>query len=89
MIVLLHVLIALSSLAFTSYLYFSPSRNKLRVGYILVATTLASGTYLVLSTHSNMLQSCLTGLICLAIAFTGIIAAQHKLSTVKEDKTTD
>jgi hypothetical protein len=45
MMVILHVLIALSSIVFTTYAYFRPSASKLRVGYGLVGLTLATGLY--------------------------------------------
>jgi hypothetical protein len=85
MIVLIHVLAALVSLIFTSYTYIFPAQNKIRASYGLVALTLGSGTYLVVSTKSNMLKACLTGLIYLAIVLTAIIAAQSKLAATKTE----
>jgi hypothetical protein len=78
MIVLLHVLIALSSIAYTTYLYFRPTKRKFYASYGLIAATLASGTYLVISTHSPLLSSCVTGLIYLGIVLTGVLAASRK-----------
>lgn len=79
MIVLLHVLIALGSIAFTTYLYFRPSKRKFYASYGLIAATLGSGTYLVVSTHSPLLSSCMTGLIYLGVVLAGTAAAQQKL----------
>jgi uncharacterized lipoprotein YbaY len=61
MILLLHIIIALTSVAFTTYLMFAPSRTKLRASYALVAATLASGTLLVVQHPAHLLQSCLSG----------------------------
>lgn len=80
MIVLLHVLIALSSVAWTTYLYFAPTKGKFYAAYGLIGATLASGTYLVISTHSPLLSSCVTGLIYLGIVLTGVFAASRKLA---------
>jgi hypothetical protein len=80
MIVLLHVLIAFSSIAFTTYLYFRPSRRKFYASYGLVAATLASGTYLVVSTHAPMLSSCTSGLLYLVIIGFSLFAAFRRLS---------
>lgn len=80
MIVLVHVLIALSSLAFASYVFARPSLGRLRISYSLIGATLASGTYLVISTHSPLLQACLMGLVYLAIATTATLAAHKKLA---------
>lgn len=81
MIILLHVLIALTSIIYSGYAFFAPSKAKIRASYGLVAATLISGTYLVVSTHSPILSSCVTGLIYLGIVMSGILAAQHKLTT--------
>jgi hypothetical protein len=80
MIVLLHVAIALSSLAWTTRLYFRPSKNGFRAAYGLIAATLASGTYLVISTHSPLLSACTTGLIYLTAVAATIVLARSKLS---------
>lgn len=79
MVLMLHIIIALTSLAYTSITYFMPSKNKLRTSWTLAVLTIASGTWLVISTHSALLQSCITGLVYLAVISAGIIAAQHKL----------
>lgn len=81
MIVLLHVLIALSSIAFTTYLYLRPSKRKFYASYGLIAATLASGTYLVASTHSPLLSSCMTGLIYLGVVTFGVLTAHHKMAS--------
>ena len=78
MIILLHVLIALSSVAFTTYLYLRPSKGKFYVSYGLIAATLGSGTYLVVSSGSPLLSSCMTGLLYLGVVLTGIVAAREK-----------
>lgn len=79
MILVLHIVIALASIAYTTLTYFTPSKSKLRVSWSLVALTLASGTWLVISMQSALLHSCMTGLIYLAVVSAGIIAAQQKL----------
>ncbi len=79
MILLLHIIIALASIAYTTYTYITPSTNRLRIAYSLVAATLISGTYLVVSTHSPLLSSCVTGLVYLMFISVGIIAASRKL----------
>jgi len=80
MIVLLHILIAVTSVAYATWLYFSPSPAKLRVAYGLVATTVASGVYLVVAAPSHLAQACVTGLVYLGIVSAAILAARHKLA---------
>jgi predicted ATPase len=81
MTLIIHIIIALLSLVFSAYVFFSPSKSKLRMSYGLVAMTLISGTYLVISTHSPILSACTSGLIYLSVVMTATIAAQRKLAT--------
>lgn len=85
MIVLAHVIIALISVVYTTYLLFAPSKPKLRISYSLVAATIASGTYLIISTHANMLKACMTGLIYIGAISIAIALARHKLAVQKEN----
>jgi len=78
--VLLHIVIALSSLVYTTYLFVRPSKRKFYVNYGLIALTLVSGTYLVVSTHAQMLQACTTGVIYIGAVTLGMIAARHRLA---------
>jgi hypothetical protein len=78
MIILLHVIIALSSMLFTSYLYFVPTKRNFIVSYILIGLTLLSGTYLVLSTSTKMLSACEAGLAYIGGVLVVIVAAQRK-----------
>ena len=80
MIVLLHVVVALAGLAQSTYAFFSPSRAKVRASFALLAATIASGTYLVVSTHSPMLQACMTGLLYTGVVSLGIVGANRKLA---------
>lgn len=79
MLIMIHVLIAVSSLLYTGYTYVRPSRKALRISYAFVAATLGSGTYLVVTMHSPLLSACTTGLLYLAVVMAGILAARHKL----------
>lgn len=62
MVVLLHVLVALSSIAFTALLIISPSKFRLKISYGLVAATLGSGTYLAAFYPNHLAQACLSGI---------------------------
>jgi len=82
MILIFHIIIALSSLAFTTYAFFSPSARKLQASYALVGLTLATGTYLVIHKPSHIMQGCATGLLYVAIVTIGIVSAQKKLTDI-------
>lgn len=80
MSLILHLTIALSSIAYATYVLLSPSRSRLAVSWSLVALTLASGTYLVVSTHAPMLQSCMSGLLYTGFVSLGLFSAWRKLA---------
>ncbi len=80
MLLLLHIIIATTSIIYTAYVYFFPTRSKLNIAYSLVAGTLISGTFLLLSTPSHMVSTCITGLTYLGEVSIGIISARHKLA---------
>jgi len=84
MIVLAHVLIALSSVLYTSYLFLRPSKAKFYVSYGLIGLTLASGTYLVVSTHSRLLPACEAGLLYLGVVLAGLISAHYRLANASD-----
>lgn len=79
---LFHILIALVSLLFTTYLYFFPSETKLYTAEAMVLLTTVSGIYLVFSKSVNILQVCLTGLAYLVAVSIGLMATRKKLAVV-------
>lgn len=79
MILLLHISIALSSLAYTTYLLFQPSNRKLLVSYGLIAGTIASGTYLTITAPSHILEACVMGLLYTAITLFGTVRVRRTL----------
>lgn len=80
MVLIFHIFVAIGSLAFTTYLYLRPSKSKLKLAYSMVATTLLSGTYLVWSTKTPLLQACTMGLVYLSLIAFGLAFAHLKLS---------
>lgn len=81
MILALHILIALGSVGYTTYVFFAPTTAKLRASYALVALTLLSGTYLAVSNPAHILQTCVSGLIYTGAVSVGIAFARKKLAT--------
>jgi hypothetical protein len=84
MILIAHIIIALSSICVTTALAFWPSPLKLRLSAGLIGLTLATGTYLVISMHSPLLSACMTGLIYLAVALSGVGVGYWRLATAKQ-----
>jgi hypothetical protein len=79
MIVLIHVLIALSSIGIATVTFFKPSIRRLFVSYGFIVATVASGTFLLLSSPSNILKSCLSGLFYLTVVTLVTIATHVKV----------
>jgi hypothetical protein len=81
MVLLTHIVIALTSIIVTSWAFFVPSQAKLRATYVLAGLTLVSGTFLVVSAKAHLVQACATGLVYLAIVSFGIVATERKLAS--------
>jgi hypothetical protein len=80
MILLAHILIALSGVLYTTYLLFFPSLRGIRTSQALVALTAASGVLLIIVKPQNWAHVCLSGLVYIAIVSVGIFVAQKKLA---------
>lgn len=83
MLLVPHIIIALGSIIYSTYLFFAPSKRNLRISYGLVGLTLASGTLLVVTSGARVLQACITGLLYLGVVSTGILYAHYELSHAK------
>ena len=80
MALLLHIVVALASIAASALLLLQPSRTKLHTSYGLVALTLLSGTYVAWAAHTHIMQACLSGLLYLGFVTSLIFMAQRKLA---------
>ena len=80
MIVLLHVIIALSSIVIAAYSYLRPSRKSLSMNYGLIAATIGTGFYLVVNEPAHMIEACLMGVAYLAIVSATTVMARVKLA---------
>jgi len=83
MLIITHIVIALSSIVYSAMLYLKPLKFKFYIAYLLVGLTLVTGTVLVIQTHSSLTHSCFAGLIYLAVVLAGIVPAHYKLSSAK------
>lgn len=77
---LLHIIIALSSIGVTGVAFLNPSKAKLNIGYFFVALTLITGVYLMIVGHANLIRTCVTGLIYLGFVTVGLVSAHKKLA---------
>jgi hypothetical protein len=84
MLLLTHIIIALASIATTTYLAFAPSRGKFYASYALIGLTLITGTILVITLHAPMLKTCLSGLAYLAVALSGVVVGYRRFAHAKQ-----
>ena len=80
MALITHIIIALSSVAFTTLLFVAPTQVKFRINYALIGLTLATGTYMVVSTNTAILKACMSGLLYVSLVTLGTIAARIKFA---------
>jgi len=67
MILLLHILIAISSIGIATFTYFKPTVKRLGMSYGFIVATVASGTALLVMNPSNLLHTCLSGLFYITV----------------------
>ncbi len=79
LLVIIHVLIAISSIAYTGYTFLFPTKTKFKISYAFVAATLTTGTYLVMMKPAHMVSACMTGIVYLAFVTVGLVAAHQRL----------
>jgi len=79
MLLLIHISLALMSLVVATSALKAPSLRKIRLNYGLAAGTLASGTYLVFTSHAPLASSCTSGLLYLGFAIGMTYAAHQRL----------
>lgn len=84
MLLAAHILIALASVGYTTYVFFVPSTAKLRASYALVALTIISGTYLAIANPAHILHTCVSGLLYTSIVSVGIAVTRRKLANATE-----
>lgn len=81
MILLFHIIAAVAGVIYATYMYFFPSKTKVNMTYGLMALTIGSGTYLLWSLKTHVLQGCVMGLAYVAGVTALIILANRKLAT--------
>lgn len=80
MAIILHVLIALISIAYTGFTLLHPNKSKLNISYGLVGLTLITGTGLVIANPTHMVSACFSGIVYLSFMTLGIVTAHKKLA---------
>ncbi len=80
MLIVLHILSAVSSIILTSYLIFKPNRRGTRFSYGLVGSTVATGFMLIVFAGANILSTCISGLLYLTVVAIGLVIVNRRLA---------
>lgn len=80
MILMLHILIALSSVVVAGLSYAKPSHTTVQTASGLALGTLASGTYLVVSERAPLMHACVSGLIYFSLVSFLVITGSRRLA---------
>lgn len=83
MILLLHIGVALLSLAFAAMTFIVPSHIKLKISYGLVGLTLATGFYLVIMAPAHMAEACVMGLLYTSLIIVATVFTRRKLMSAE------
>lgn len=86
MVILIHVIIALTSIIIASVGLFRPSLRTFAISYGFIIATVASGTVLLVSSPSHILQSCLSGLGYITVVSIMTIASHVRLGHLATEK---
>lgn len=80
MLLLLHIIVALSSLVAVSFAYAGINRLALRIATVLGVGTFLSGSLLIVMAPSHLLSACLVGLGYFTILSFGVVLTRAKLA---------
>lgn len=84
MIILIHIVIALASIVIASFTLLKPDFKKLVVSYGFIIATITSGTLLLITAPSHILQSCMVGLGYLTAVSIVTIATHYRLRRINQ-----
>lgn len=84
--ILIHVIIALASVAIASFTFFKPSIKKLVASYGFILATVASGTYLIVAASGSILRGCLTGLFYVTVVSIITIATHVRVRNLAKEE---
>jgi hypothetical protein len=80
MLLVFHIIVALTGLVIAALSFFSPSFTKLRVLSGTTALTFISGSVLAIKTHSSLARVCLSGLLYLGVVLASTVFSYKKLA---------
>lgn len=87
MIILIHVIVALLSIAMATFVAFRPTNRRLIGHYVLVGSTIGTGAYLVIRDNAQLITACRAGLVYVGVAAVLTVIATIRLQTLNHTST--
>ena len=85
-ILLIHIIIAVSSIVIASIVFFKPSIKRIGISYGFIVGTVASGTALLIATPSSILHTCLSGLFYITVVSIITIATHVRVRKLAHEE---
>jgi len=82
MILIIHIILAVTSIAQVTYTVFSPTKAKLQIGYLLTLSAVISGFVLGIISSMSIGQVCVRGGIYLGLIITMFVLAKKRINTI-------
>lgn len=79
MLLLIHIIIAIASTGVSTVNALRPTPRLITICYAMIGATVSTGTILIVTQSSNILKSCLTGLVYIAVVSGLNVVAHYKL----------
>lgn len=86
MVLLIHILIAISSIGIATLTYFKPNTKRIGTSYGFIVATVASGTALLIMNPANLLHTCLSGLFYVTIVSIVTIATHYRVRKLAQQE---
>lgn len=83
MLILSHIIVALTSIVLSTVSSIHPSIKRITISYSFVGLTVLSGTLLIVISPSNILKTCLVGLLYIVVVTALSVIAHRKLLLAK------
>lgn len=84
MVVILHILIAVSSIILATAVFLKPNRSLLQASYGFIAATLVSGVCLVWVAPTKMLHVCVSGLLYTVVVTVITVMARARFAQLQK-----
>jgi hypothetical protein len=85
MLLITHIIIALTSLVIATTLIFRPIQRLIDVNVGLILLTLATGTYLTILSPAHLISTCATGIVYTVFVTTATLYARRSLALARQD----